>query len=155
MMQSSYHLQAMGIQQWVRRDLGVAVEGSRSEDFFHCHLERSTGAVAPLLLIAGSLSPSEQQLLERMLGSVDLSAASLYQMVVVEPVLLSQPNFTAWLGEQISELSPQGTLQLGGAALADEGVITIPHPAQLLAHPQEKRVAWQGLKQLHQLLSQG
>ena len=151
-MQPSYHLQAMGIQQWVRR--GVAVEGSHSEDSFHHHLECSTGAVAPLLLIAGGLSPSEQQLLERMLRSIDLSAVGLYQMVVAEPVLLSQPTFTAWLGEQMLALSPQATLQLGGAPLAQEGVITIPHPAQLLAHPQEKRVAWQGLKQLHQQLSQ-
>jgi len=144
----------MGIQQWVRRDLEAAVETEQSDELFRHHLERSTGAVAPLLLVAGSLSPSEQQLLERMMRSIDLSVSDLYQMVVAEPVLLSQAAFSDWLGEQIVELSPQGVLQLGGSPLQQADVIAIPHPAQLLAHPEEKRQAWQGLKQLHQQLSE-
>ncbi len=152
----SPHLQAMGIQQWVRRDRvpsETAVESAPSDAVevvdFTAQIRRQGQVDSPLMLITTELDRSGEQLLSAMLYAIEVDAAQCHRLVVLDPELFSDDAFQPFLLQQIEASASVAQLQLGGERVDSGFCFYTPHPAELLAHPQRKRAAWETLKLLH------
>jgi hypothetical protein len=203
----SAHLQAMGIEQWVRRELPQATrqEGPQEssqkaqqkapqerlqetrqetrQEPLHEPLHESRqeplspqslqpGAVqaavagfskrvtlqgAPgsaLMLITPPLQAEAEQLLVAMLGAINVDIDDCYRLSVSDPALFSDPGFAPFLQQQVADSGSRLQLQLGAAAPLLESLFHCADPAHLLAHPEEKRGAWEVLKRLRHQLQQ-
>lgn len=160
----SPHLQAMGIQQWVRREAPqqerVVVEsqpGAVAESApvdYGAQIECQGAVGAALMLITPPLEPAAEQLLTAMLRAIGLAPEQCYRLTVQRPELLTEGGFYPFLQQQIAYSRSQLQLQLGGEERASVTLFTTFNPTHLLHHPADKRAAWEVLKQLRSKLSQ-
>ncbi|MBT3966442.1 MAG: hypothetical protein HOL04_09985 [Gammaproteobacteria bacterium] len=156
------HLQAMGIQQWVRRELSLEesvepVESAIAEpsiEHYATQVQWQPAAGANLLLITPPLEGAAEQLLGAMLLSIGIPVAGCYRGTVLESSLLTEGEgtFPSYLQQQFEQSGAQMILQLGGDSLSLPNLIHSFDPAHLLKKPADKRAAWEALKQLHSQL---
>ncbi|MBT3197645.1 MAG: hypothetical protein HN842_07315 [Gammaproteobacteria bacterium] len=147
----SSHLQVMGIQQWVLRAAPSGVPEEREGDF-SLQIARQGEVAAPLLIITTALDAPAESLLEAMLWAIGVQRADCYQITVLDEALFTLEGFHHFIQQQVAESAADAMLQLGGAPLPISGLITTHHPRHLLRHPEDKRIAWEALKQLRRQL---
>ncbi len=154
----SPHLQAMGIQQWMRRDLPLPESPSETVELVGNVVDFSDrislqGATAPLLLITIPLDRQAEQLLAAMLSAIGVEQNGYQRLVVDDETLFADSDFVTFMQRQIEDSGSRLQLQLGGAALPVQQLYHTFHPSHLLQHPEEKRGAWEALKRLHAALA--
>ncbi len=154
----SPHLQAMGVQQWVRRSLPqqeapvvevVSEATTTAVVDFSDRIEISGRADAELLLIVPRLEAAAEQLLGKMLVAIGLGQQHCYRVTLTEPSLCREGGGSSYLQQLVAQSSCKARLQLGSDPLSLEGLLVTHDPAYLLSHPEEKRAAWEVLKQVH------
>ncbi len=156
-MDHAYYLQAMGIQQWVRRERESesvsAVAESEAESEFSELVEEQGEPTTPLLVLTSTLGEEEQHLLSAMLQAIDVDANRVHRLIVSDQALFSQELFQHYLMQRVDQATARSILQLGGERVNHPLVTLIHHPAHLLQHPEEKRAAWEALKRVRQLIA--
>ena len=157
----SPHLQAMGIQQWVRRDLPqqepspvvAEPESAVVVPDFSAQVTLQGVVGVPLMLIIQPLEPAAEQLLTAMLRAIGIDVSHCYRMTLNQPTLFSNPDFVPFLQQQIEQSNSAVQLQLGAETALLDGLFHCADPAHLLLHPEEKRATWETLKRLHRQLN--
>ncbi len=147
----SPHLELMDIEQWVPR---AASDAAHTAVDYEDLVEQSGTAEHPLVLITPLLSQQAQGLLERLVRSIGMDYPGCVHLRLLDRQLYSNSGFCSYLQQRLGEWPDSEVVQLGGAPLPLQGVMSTDDPDELLRQPGNKRKVWQLLKQLYTRLAQ-
>ena len=111
-------------------------------------------AHAPLLIVTTEQGQAAEQLVSAMLRAIDINLTACSRINLLPSARFGLPGFSGYLQQQIMGSDTVATLQLVGTPLQLAGLFSTFDPQHLLQHPEDKRTAWEVLKQLRSQLAQ-